>query len=36
MASWEIGLKYPIEIERHVQDIAGYLDDENPIIQKKA
>ena len=32
----EMGLKHPAEIERHVDVIAGYLDDENPKLRERS
>ncbi len=32
----EMGLKHPAEIERHVDVIAGYLDDDNPKLRERS
>ena len=32
----EMGLKYPLEIEVYVNDIAAYLDDENPKLRERS
>lgn len=32
----EIGLKYPMEIECHVEDIVSYFDDDNPKLREKS
>ncbi|MBE6496852.1 MAG: HEAT repeat domain-containing protein [Methanobrevibacter sp.] len=32
----EMGLKYPEEIEKYVEDIAGYMDDGNPKLQERS
>ena len=32
----EMGLRYPIEIECHVEDIISYLDDDNPKLRERS
>lgn len=32
----EMGLKYPMEIECHVEDIVSYLDDDNPKLRERS
>ena len=32
----EMGLKNPVEIEEHVEDIAGFLEDENPKLRERS
>lgn len=32
----EMGLRYPIEIECHVEDIVSYLDDDNPKLRERS
>lgn len=32
----EMGLKHPVEIKRHVGDIAGYLEDDNAKLQERS
>lgn len=32
----EMGLRYPIEIECHIEDIVSYLDDDNPKLRERS
>ena len=32
----EIGLKHPKEIEKHVEDVIGYMEDENPKLRERS
>ncbi len=32
----EMGLKHPVEIDSHIPDIAGYLENENPKLRERA
>ena len=32
----EMGLKHPKEIEKHVDDIIGYMEDDNPILRERS
>ena len=32
----EMGLKYPEEVEPHIEDIAAYLDDDNPKLRERS